>query len=80
MMSCHHLDIKAPEVTEQGKMGPKLKMVTPNHIKHKPIGGNASPKNLKSMLTWKAADADDEEGEEIEDSGTSGVPTPTPPF
>ena len=43
MMSCCHLDIKVLEVTEQGRMGYKLMMVTPNHIKHKPIGGNASP-------------------------------------
>ena len=43
MMSCCHLDIKVPEITEQGRMGPKLKMVTPNHIKHKPVGCNASP-------------------------------------
>ena len=43
MMSCSHLDIKLPEVTEQGRMRPMLKMVTPNHIKHKPVGCNASP-------------------------------------
>ena len=43
MMSCSHLDIKLSEVLEQGRMGPKLKMVTPNHIKHKPVGCNASP-------------------------------------
>ena len=29
MMSGSHLDIKLPEVMEQGRMGPKLKMVTP---------------------------------------------------
>ena len=53
MMSCHCLDIKLPEVTEQGRMGPKLKMMSPNHIKHKPFGRNASPliKNLKSIPT-----------------------------
>ena len=33
MISYCHLDIKMPEVTEQGRMGPKLKMVTQNHIK-----------------------------------------------
>ena len=43
MMSCSHLDIKLLEVTKQGRMGPKLKMVTLNHIKHKPVGCNASP-------------------------------------
>ena len=43
MMSCCHLDIKVPEVMEQGRTGPKLKMVTPNHIKHKTVGCNASP-------------------------------------
>ena len=43
MISCWCLDIKSLEVTKQGRMGPKLKMVTLNHIKHKPIGCNASP-------------------------------------
>ena len=43
MMSCSHPDIKVPKVTEQGRMGSKLKMVTPNHIQHKPVGCNASP-------------------------------------
>ena len=43
MMSCSCLDIELSEVMEQGRMGPKLKMVTPNHIKHKPVGCNASP-------------------------------------
>ena len=43
MMSCCHLDIKLPEVMEQGRVGPKLKMVTLNYIKHKPVGCNASP-------------------------------------
>ena len=43
MMSCHHLDIKALEVMEQKRMGPKLKMVTPNHIKHNPVGCNHCP-------------------------------------
>ena len=63
-------------------MGPKLKMVTPNHIKYKPVGCNASPliKNLKSRSTRKAADVDDEEDEEAEGSGKSGVPTPMLPF
>ena len=82
MMSCSHLDIKLPEVMEQGRMRPKLKMVTPNHIKHKLVWCNASPliKNLKCIPTWKAADVDDGEAEEAEDSGTSGVPTPMASF
>ena len=42
MMSCCCPDIKSLEVTEQGRMGPKLKMVTPYHLKHKPVGCNAS--------------------------------------
>ena len=42
MMSHHCLDIKVLEVMEQGRTGPKLKTVTPNHIKHKPVGCNAS--------------------------------------
>ena len=53
MMSCYHLDIKVPEVTEHGRTGSKLKMVTLIHIQHKPEGCNASPliKNLKSIPT-----------------------------
>ena len=43
MMSCSCLDITVPKVTEQGRTGSKLKMVTPNHIQHKPVGCNASP-------------------------------------
>ena len=43
MMSCSCLDIKVLEVMEQGRMGSKLKMVTPNHIQHKPVGCNTSP-------------------------------------
>ena len=37
-------------------------------------------KNLKSIPTWKVANVDDEEDEEVEGSGTSRVPTPMPPF
>ena len=43
MMSCTHLDIKVLEVMAQGRMESKLKLVTPNHIQHKPVGCNASP-------------------------------------
>ena len=43
MMSCSHFDIELLEVTEQGRTGPKLKMVTLNHIKHKPVICNVSP-------------------------------------
>ena len=43
MMSCSCLHIELPEVTEQGRVWPKLKMVTLNHIKHKPVRSNASP-------------------------------------
>ena len=43
MMSCSCLDIKVQKVMEQWRMGSKLKMVTPNHIQHKPVGCNASP-------------------------------------
>ena len=79
MMSGSHLDIKLQEVMEQGRMGPKLKMVTPNHIKRKPVRCNASPliKNLKSIPAWKTADEDDKEAE---DHNTSGASTPTDPF
>ena len=37
-------------------------------------------KNLKTIPTWKAADVDDKEAEEAENSSTSGVPNPMPPF
>ena len=75
MISCHCLDIKVPEVMEQGRMRPKLKMVTPNHIKHKPVGCNASPliKKFEKHTSLNAADVDDEEAEETEGSGTSGL-------
>ena len=53
MMNGCCLDIKLLEVMRQGRMGPKLKMVTLNHIKHKPVRCNASPliKNLRSIPT-----------------------------
>ena len=56
MMSCCYLDIKVLEVTEQGRTGSKLKMVTPNHIKHKPVGWNASPliKKLEKHTNLKS--------------------------
>ena len=82
VMSCSHLDTKVLEVMEQGRMGSKLKMVTPNHIKHKPIGCNASPliKKFEKHTNLKVADVDDDEEEEVKGSGTSGMPTPMPPF
>ena len=43
IMGCSFLDIELPEVMEQGRTGPKLKMVTPNHVKHKPDRCNAIP-------------------------------------
>ena len=43
MMSGSHLNIKLPEIMEQERMWPKLKMVTLNHIKGKPVRCNASP-------------------------------------
>ena len=43
MMSNSLLDIKLPEVMEQGRTGLKLKELTPNHIKHKCVRCNASP-------------------------------------
>ena len=53
MISHNHLDIELPEVMEKGRTGPKLKMVTPNHIKHKPVRCNASPliKNFRRIPT-----------------------------
>ena len=42
MMSCSHFHIKLSDIMEQGRMGPKLKMVTLNYIKHKPARCNAS--------------------------------------
>ena len=79
-MSGSHLDIKLPEVTEQVRMGPKLKMVTMNHIKHKPVRYNTLPliqKFEKHTNLKKTADEDDEEAE---DHDTSGLPTPMDPF
>ena len=43
IMICSCLHIKQPEITEQGRVWPKLKMVTLNHIKHKPVWSNAHP-------------------------------------
>ena len=56
MMSCSHLDIKVPDVMEQGRMESKLKMVTPNHIQHKRVGCNASPliKKFKKHINLKS--------------------------
>ena len=80
MMSSGCLDIKLPEVMEQGRMGPKLKMVTLNHIKHKPVRCNASPvikKFKKHTKLKKTADKDDDEAGNHD---TSGAPTPLDPF
>ena len=59
--------------------GLKLKMLTPNHIKHKPVRCNASPMIKKfekhtnlNNCRWRWWEA--------EEHDTSGVPTPTEPF
>ena len=56
-------------------MAPKLEMVIFNHIKHKPIGSNASPlpKNSGSVpiCTMYEDDMD-----EVVDCNTSGMPSP----
>ena len=82
MISCSHPDIKLLEVTEQGRMRPKLKMVNLNHIKHNLLDVMLLhwSKNLKSIPNWKAADVDDGEAKEVEDSGISGAPTTTDPL
>ena len=80
-MSGSHLDIKLLEVTEQGRMGSELKMVTPNYIKHKPVRCNASV--MLDQKIWKAYQPEktaDEDDEEAEDHDTSGMPTPMYPF
>ena len=79
MMSYSCLDIELSEVKEQGRMGPKLKMVTPNHIKHKPVRCNASPliKIFEKYINQKTAD---EDNGEVQDCDTSGVLTSTDPF
>ena len=53
---------------------PMLKMVTLNHIKHKPVRSNTSPliQKMESIHTWKTKD---EDYEEAEDCNTSGVLT-----
>ena len=43
MMSCNCLNIELLEITEQGRMGPNLKMVTLHHFKHLPVGSGAPP-------------------------------------
>ena len=54
MMRGSHLDIKPPEIMEQGRMGLKLKMVTPTHIKHKSLRCNASAliKKFEKHTNW----------------------------
>ena len=56
-------------------MALKLKMVTFNHIKYKPVGSNASPLilNFGSVPTC-ATDEDDVD--DIVDCNTSGMPSP----
>ena len=55
MMSCSCLHTELLEVMEQGRMGPMLKMVTLNHIKHKPFRSNAlmlCKAALVPLLNW----------------------------
>ena len=83
--SCSHFHIKLLEITEQGRVWPKLKMVTWNHIQHKTVKSNASPpiqkwersKKWESTPTWKTKDEDEEEAVECD---TSEALTPTAPF
>ena len=42
MISRSSTYVKPPEIMEYQRVTPKLKMVTPHCIEHKPIGGNAS--------------------------------------
>ena len=53
VMSCSHLDITMLKVMKQGGTESKLKMMTLNHIQHKPVRCNASPltKNFESIPT-----------------------------
>ena len=51
-----------------------LKMMTFNHIKHKPIGSNASPlfKNLGSIPTCTT---EEDDVQEVVDCSISGMPS-----
>ena len=75
MMSCSCFHIELMEGVVQGRVWPKLKMVTLNHIKHKPVKSKASPliQKWESIPTWKT-------DEEAVDCDPSGVPTPQLPF
>ena len=71
MMLCSCLNIKPLEITQQGRMRPKLNMVTLNHIKHKPVGSKAPPLiqkvgNIPTCIT--------EEDDRAVDHKTSGMP------
>ena len=74
-MSYSCLNVELLEIMEQGRMWPSLKMVTLNHIKHKPVGSNTSLliQKWESIPTCKTKDEDDKEAV---DWGTSGVLTP----
>ena len=62
-------------------MTPKLKMVAPNHNKHKLVRHDASSliKILKSIPTWKTADEDDEGAKDCDTSGALTLMAPFPP-
>ena len=79
MMSCSCLNIELPEVMEQGRVSPKLKMVTwtilsTNWLEVMLLHWS---KKWESIPTCKTADEDDEEAV---DCDTSGVLTPMVPI
>ena len=60
-------------------MRPKLKMVTLNHIKHRPVESNTPP----LMQTWESIPTyitEEDDDDEAVDCSTSGTPTPMAPL
>ena len=79
MISCSWLNVELLEIKEQGRMRPKLMMVTLNHIKHKPVGSNAPPliQKWESILTCITEEKDDYDAV---DCNRSGMLTPMAPL
>ena len=72
------LNVEPFEITEQGRMRPKLQMVTLNHIKHRPVGSNVPVliQKWESVLICITG----EEDEEGVDCNISGMPNPMAPL
>ena len=79
MMSCSCLKFEALEIMDQGSMGTKLKMVTPNHIKHKHVGSNG-PSLIQKMGKHTHCLLEEKEVDEAVDCNASRMLTPTAPL